>query len=145
MRGYVLFASVRFFDEKPFLRHFAVVTVHLLFSSLFDYIIAHVSLGELIVLLVLSLWGKSSSLPFCRSYIINFPDSNSSNALWSCCSSNTQFEHSEKRKSHIFLLYRSELFTLMLIAAAMLMVESWCASVVILVLFGALMQPWFKF
>ena len=35
-RGYVLFASVRFFYKKPFLQHFAVITVHLLFSNLFE-------------------------------------------------------------------------------------------------------------
>ena len=110
---------MRFFGEKPFLWHFAAITVHLLFSSLFECTVALVSLGGLVASLILSLCGKSSSVSFCRSFIINLADS-SSNALWSCFSSDSQFKRS-RTLSPLFRLYWWELTTLMFVAVTVLL------------------------
>jgi hypothetical protein len=109
---------VKYFGGYPFLWHFFVDVVHLSCSGLFGYRKALVLLDEFVAMLILLSTPKSSILSFCKSFMINFADSISSNSLWSCFTRDTQFKHSEALRSQFFRLYLIGLATFVLIAAA---------------------------
>jgi len=89
---------VKFFDEKPFI----VDADRLSCLNLLGYTLALVLLDELVASLNLLSLLEFSVLSFCKSLMMNFADSISSNALSSCFTSDTQFEHSEELKSQLF-------------------------------------------